>query len=72
MFFPFSAYKCKFCDRAFSQSNDLTKHTRTHVGENMYRCPECPKAFRLQTELRNHSFEHYQAAKEPEQPKEVN
>ena len=26
-------YKCKFCDRAYAQSNDLVKHTRTHVGK---------------------------------------
>lgn len=61
--FFISAYKCKFCDRAFAQSNDLVKHTRSHVGENTYQCSLCPKAFRLHTELRQHGKEHFQEQK---------
>ena len=52
-------YKCKFCDRAFAQSNDLVKHTRSHVGDNTYQCKECPAAFRLQSELRAHFKVHF-------------
>lgn len=52
-------YKCKFCERAFAQSNDLVKHTRSHVGDNVYQCNQCPKAFRLQGELRLHIQEHF-------------
>lgn len=52
-------YKCKYCDRAFSQSNDLVKHTRSHVGDNTYQCKQCPMAFRLHSELRSHSKMHY-------------
>lgn len=55
----FSAYVCSYCPRSFSQSNDLTKHIRSHVGENMYRCDQCGESFRLQTELRKHSYTHY-------------
>lgn len=29
-------YPCKYCSRSFVQSNDLVKHTRLHVGENIY------------------------------------
>lgn len=52
-------YKCKYCDRAFSQSNDLVKHTRSHVGDNTYKCPDCPESFRLLGELRAHSKVHF-------------
>lgn len=55
----FQPYKCKFCDRAFAQSNDLVKHTRSHVGDNTYQCSQCSKAFRLQGELREHIREHF-------------
>lgn len=52
-------YECKFCDRAFSQNNDLVKHLRSHVGVNTYQCHECPSAFRFKNELEKHSNEHY-------------
>lgn len=52
-------YKCKYCDRAFAQSNDLVKHTRSHIGDNTYQCTECPAAFRLHSELRTHSKVHF-------------
>jgi len=52
-------YKCKYCDRAFAQSNDLVKHTRSHIGDNTYQCKQCPQAFRLYSELREHGKEHF-------------
>lgn len=58
IYFNFLAYHCSYCSRSFSQSNDLTKHIRSHVGLNMYRC-HCGASFRLQTELRKHSYTHY-------------
>lgn len=59
-FFPsITAYKCEYCDRAFTQSGDMKKHLRLHVGQFPYQCTECSESFRLQTELRNHSFQHY-------------
>lgn len=57
--FSFPAYKCKYCDRAFAQSNDLVKHLRSHIGENTYQCSQCPKAFRLYSELREHGKTHF-------------
>lgn len=58
LLFHFTAYICSYCPRSFSQSNDLTKHMRSHIGQNMYRC-HCGASFRLQTELRKHSYTHY-------------
>lgn len=57
-------YKCKYCERAYAESGDLTKHLRTHVGENTYMCTQCPKAFKYQVELRQHQSEHYKEAQE--------
>lgn len=56
---------CNFtgCDRAFSQSNDLNKHLRTHYQqEETYFCNylNCKQSFRLKTELRYHEGLHYQ------------
>lgn len=55
-------YKCKYCERAYAESGDLTKHLRTHVGENTYMCDQCPMAFKYQAELRQHQSEHYKMA----------
>lgn len=52
-------YKCQYCERAFAQSNDLVKHTRSHVGMNTYKCDQCPVAFRLHGELRVHRQQHF-------------
>lgn len=51
-------YKCKYCTRAFAQSNDLVKHLRGHLGENVYKCEMCPQSFRLIKELRVHFTVH--------------
>lgn len=57
--FIFAAFKCEYCDRAFTQSGDLNKHLRSHIGEKTYQC-ECGEKFRLQIELRKHSYQHFQ------------
>lgn len=51
-------YKCKYCERAFAQSNDLIKHLRGHLGDNVYKCDLCPQGFRLQGDLRAHFYTH--------------
>jgi uncharacterized Zn-finger protein len=52
-------FHCEYCERSYSQKNDLVKHLRTHVGENTYKCQQCDVAFRLNAELRNHMLIHY-------------
>lgn len=57
--FNYLAFKCTYCDRRYTQSADLNKHLRTHVGTNTYKCDTCDKSFRLLRELRKHTSEHY-------------
>lgn len=51
-------YPCKYCDRAFAQSNDCIKHLRQHLGENVYQCQLCPLRFPLARDLRAHFASH--------------
>lgn len=51
-------HKCKYCERAYTQSNELMKHLRIHLGDNVYRCSLCPQAFRLHGDLREHFNTH--------------
>lgn len=47
-------YKCTFCDRAFTQSNDLTLHIRRHTGDKPYVCGICGDRFIQGTALAAH------------------
>lgn len=51
-------FKCKYCEVAYSQSNDLNKHMRIHVGQNTYKCSGCTMSFRYYAELRAHASMH--------------
>lgn len=54
-------YQCQYCDKAYAQSNDLTKHLRSHLGPNIYKCEieGCGEAFSKYSELKVHKQEHY-------------
>lgn len=55
----FTAFKCTYCDARYTQSADLNKHLRKHIGPNTYKCDRCDKSYRLLRELRKHASEHY-------------
>lgn len=57
-------FKCEYCPRAFTQKNDLVKHTRSHIGENTYKCKECPAAYRLFNDLKVHARTHQKTVRE--------
>lgn len=52
-------YKCKHCDKSYSQCYDLTTHLRKkHFGDLIYKCETCPEAFRYYKDFYRHSKEH--------------
>ncbi|KAJ8980786.1 hypothetical protein NQ317_019452 [Molorchus minor] len=38
-------YACKFCGKVFPRSANLTRHLRTHTGEQPYKCRYCERSF---------------------------
>lgn len=53
------AFKCEYCDRKYAYKGDLTKHLRTHLGDNIYKCAVCDEGFQWKKDLNRHSNEHY-------------
>lgn len=47
-------YACKFCDKVFPRSANLTRHLRTHTGEQPYTCKYCARSFSISSNLQRH------------------
>lgn len=47
-------YTCRFCDKVFPRSANLTRHERTHTGEQPYTCIFCERSFSISSNLQRH------------------
>ncbi|XP_046752733.1 histone-lysine N-methyltransferase MECOM-like [Diprion similis] len=47
-------YACKFCGKVFPRSANLTRHLRTHTGEQPYKCKYCDRSFSISSNLQRH------------------
>ncbi|XP_044595350.1 histone-lysine N-methyltransferase MECOM-like isoform X3 [Cotesia glomerata] len=47
-------YSCKFCGKVFPRSANLTRHLRTHTGEQPYKCKHCERSFSISSNLQRH------------------
>lgn len=47
-------YSCKYCGKVFPRSANLTRHLRTHTGEQPYKCKYCERSFSISSNLQRH------------------
>ena len=47
-------YSCRFCGKIFPRSANLTRHLRTHTGEQPYKCKYCERSFSISSNLQRH------------------
>ena len=47
-------YSCRFCGKIFPRSANLTRHLRTHTGEQPYSCKYCERSFSISSNLQRH------------------
>jgi hypothetical protein len=48
-------HSCRFCGKSFPRSANLTRHLRTHTGEQPYQCDRCDRAFSISSNLQRHA-----------------
>ncbi|ROT70295.1 putative transcription factor Sp5 [Penaeus vannamei] len=47
-----------YCDKAFTRSDELQRHLRTHTGEKRFQCGECGKRFMRSDHYNKHVKTH--------------
>ena len=47
-------YTCTYCGKVFPRSANLTRHLRTHTGEQPYKCKFCERQFSISSNLQRH------------------
>ncbi|CAF4515135.1 unnamed protein product, partial [Rotaria sp. Silwood2] len=47
-------YVCSYCEKNFPRTANLTRHLRTHTGEQPYDCKYCERSFSISSNLQRH------------------
>jgi hypothetical protein len=50
-------YECEFCSKQFPRAANLTRHLRSHTGEQPYTCLMCTRSFSISSNLQVRSNE---------------